>query len=190
MDFSTDYFSLFNLPKSFDLDDKVQREQLREHYRELQKSVHPDRFVNGSGQEKRLSLQRTSYLNEAYNTLKDPLKRGLYLLSLLGRDVDLETNTVMSPEFLMTQMELREELDEIPGSTDPECALEHFSQHVAKELAQIKQQVSAVLSEAGGAQDPAVETLDHAETLLREMTFLVKLQHQAEAMEERLFDNE
>lgn len=190
MDFSADFFSLFNLPTSFDLDDKKHRDQLRDNYRELQKSVHPDRFVNASGQEKRLSLQRTSYLNEAYDTLKDPLKRGLYLLSLLGREVDLETNTAMSPEFLMTQMELREELDEIPSSADPESALERFSKHVAKELSQIKQQVSEVLAAAVREPTPATEKLDRAETLLREMTFLVKLQHQAEALEERLFDNE
>ena len=74
--------------------------------------MHPDRFAHAGDAERRASLQWTTRVNEAFQVLKNPVKRASHLLELHGVDVAFETNTAMPPEFLMQQMELREELEE------------------------------------------------------------------------------
>ncbi|MES9845310.1 MAG: Fe-S protein assembly co-chaperone HscB, partial [Candidatus Sedimenticola sp. 6PFRAG5] len=84
LDFSKNYFELFGLPAGYIID----AEQLSGRYRELQRVVHPDRYANASDQERRLSMQGATRINEAFDTLKDPIQRARYLLSLNGIDVD------------------------------------------------------------------------------------------------------
>ena len=79
-------------------------------YRELQKVVHPDRYAASGGHSQRLSLQGATLVNEAYQTLKDPLTRAQYLLTLKEAVLDDHKHTLDDPAFLMQQMELREAL--------------------------------------------------------------------------------
>ena len=102
------HFALFQLPASFDID----AGQLDAAYRELQGRVHPDRFAAASAAEKRVAMQWATRANEAYQTLKNPLKRAAYLCELHGVDLGIESNTAMPPAFLMQQMEWREALDD------------------------------------------------------------------------------
>lgn len=104
MDFDQDYFALFGLPRRQALD----ATQLEMLYRDIQAQVHPDKHAHLSPAEQRVAMQRATRVNEAYLTLKDPLKRARYLLELAGHDAQLETNTAMPAAFLMEQMELRE----------------------------------------------------------------------------------
>ncbi|MES2772528.1 MAG: Fe-S protein assembly co-chaperone HscB [Pseudomonadota bacterium] len=104
MDFNTDHFTLLGLAQSFQLD----RQSLDQHYRELQSAMHPDKFVNASDTERRLSMQWATQINAAYQTLKNPRARAQYLLQLRGIKVDAENNNAMSNEFLLEQMEWRE----------------------------------------------------------------------------------
>lgn len=99
-----DFFELFGLPRRQEID--VTR--LETLYRDVQTKVHPDKYAHLSDSEKRQAMEWATRVNEAYLTLKDPLKRARYLLELAGHDVRLETNTAMPVEFLMAQMELRE----------------------------------------------------------------------------------
>ena len=108
MDFNADHFTLFGLPRSFRIDASL----LDRRYREIAAQVHPDKFVQASDAERRLSLQWATRVNEAYQTLKAPLSRAQYLLLLAGHDVGAENNTAMPPEFLMEQMEWREAVAE------------------------------------------------------------------------------
>jgi molecular chaperone HscB len=85
---------------------------LEKAYRDIQSQVHPDRFAHAGDAERRASLQWTTRVNEAFQVLKNPVKRARHLLELHGVDVAFETNTAMPPEFLMQQMELREKLEE------------------------------------------------------------------------------
>ena len=71
LDLSKNFFELFALPVSYEIDNNA----LRERYRELQRSVHPDRYANASAQEQRLAMQGSTFINEAFETLKDPLWR-------------------------------------------------------------------------------------------------------------------
>ena len=101
------HFELFGLAPAFALDSQA----LERSYREIQSRVHPDRFAHAGDAERRASLQWTTRVNEAYRTLKSPLQRAKHLLELHGIDLGFETDTRMPPEFLMQQLELREELE-------------------------------------------------------------------------------
>lgn len=113
-DFNENYFTLFGLPPAFRLD----AGQLDQAYRDIQARVHPDRFAHLSETERRLSMQWATRVNEAYRTLKNPLRRAHYLLQLAGTETDHETNTLMSAEFLMEQMEWREAVAEARAAGD------------------------------------------------------------------------
>lgn len=114
MNFDQDHFTLFALPRQQGLD----AARLEELYRDLQARVHPDKHAHLSPAEQRQAMQRATRVNEAYLTLKDPLRRARYLLELAGHDAGLETNTAMPAEFLMAQMELREAVAEAREAGD------------------------------------------------------------------------
>ena len=101
------HFELFGLPPAFGLD----KQALEKAYREIQSRVHPDRFAHAGDAERRASLQWTTRVNEAYRVLKDPVQRAKHILELHGVDVAFETNTHMPSDFLLQQLELREELE-------------------------------------------------------------------------------
>ncbi|HTH76967.1 MAG TPA: Fe-S protein assembly co-chaperone HscB [Trinickia sp.] len=102
------HFDLFHLPARFSLD----LEALEHAYRTVQAQVHPDRFAAAGEAQKRVAMQWATRANEAYQTLRDPLKRATYLLSLRGVDVGASENTAMEPAFLMQQMEWRERVED------------------------------------------------------------------------------
>ena len=101
------HFELFGLSPAFVLDKEV----LEKAYREIQSQVHPDRFAHAGDAERRASLQWTTRVNEAYRALKSPVQRAKHILELQGIDVGFETNTQMPTDFLLRQLELREQLE-------------------------------------------------------------------------------
>jgi len=105
---SDDYFRFFGLNQQF----KIDLSALDLAYLTIQKEVHPDRHARGSDSEQRLAMQMATLANTAFQTLKNPVQRGLYLCQLHGVDAKLETNTAMPAAFLMKQMEWRENLDD------------------------------------------------------------------------------
>lgn len=104
---SSTHFELFGLPTRFTVDDT----QLASAYRTVQAHTHPDRFAADSEAQKRVSLQWATRANDAYRTLKDPLRRAIYLLQLRGIETQAENNTVMASAFLMLQLEWRESIE-------------------------------------------------------------------------------
>jgi molecular chaperone HscB len=102
------HFDLFGLPAQFALDAAA----LDHAYRTVQAQVHPDRFAAAGDAQKRIAMQWATRTNEAYHTLRDPLKRATYLLHLRGIDVGAHDNTAMEPAFLMQQMEWREGIED------------------------------------------------------------------------------
>jgi molecular chaperone HscB len=115
-------FELFGLPQRF----AQERSEIDQRWKELQREAHPDRFAAQGHTAQRAALQWSVRINEAYQRLKDPLKRAAYLCELLGAPIDAHHNTSMPPEFLMEQMEWREALDDADG----EPALEAVSDRV------------------------------------------------------------
>jgi molecular chaperone HscB len=108
------HFALFGLPERYALDDVA----LDRAYREVQSRVHPDRFARASAAEQRVALQWATRANEAYRTLREPLRRAIYLCGLHGQDPVDEHDTKMAPDFLMQQLEWREALDAARASGD------------------------------------------------------------------------
>jgi molecular chaperone HscB len=105
---SDNYFRFFDLEEQFILDLSA----LDQAYLAIQKEVHPDRHARGSDTEQRLAMQMATLANTAFQTLKNPIQRGLYLCQLHKVDAHLETNTAMPAAFLMKQMEWRESLED------------------------------------------------------------------------------
>jgi len=167
-DLSKNYFELFDLPASFDIDPA----DLSIRYRQLQRTFHPDRFASAPAPERHLSLQMTAQINAGFQTLKDPVARARYLLSLHGLDTGEETDTAMNPAFLMEQMELREALAETTNSPGREPEMESIRQRVEAELktrADLLSSFFAENSELGRRQ---------ARNLVREMQFLQKIEQE------------
>ena len=108
MKLDSDDFELFGVERRFEQD----RATLDSRWRSLQAEVHPDRFVSQGASAQRVALQWAVRVNEAYQRLKDPLRRAAYLCHLAGERIDAESNTAMPADFLMHQMAWREALDE------------------------------------------------------------------------------
>ena len=114
LDFSKNHFELFDLPLAFTLDTG----RLDQAYRDIQAQIHPDKFAHAGEAEKRLSMQWTTRVNEAYQTLKKPFERARYLLQLQGIDAMDPKNTSMPTDFIMQQMEWREALADAAQARD------------------------------------------------------------------------
>jgi len=173
VDFSNNYFELFEVPVGFDL----QQDHLDARYRALQSYLHPDKFAASADAERRWSMQAASFVNEAYQTLSKPLKRAAYMLSLNGISIDEETDTQMSPAFLMEQMEHREALAEAPAASDPYDALDKIASELNKGF-----QSSAVSFKAAAEKEDWTE----ARTVVRQWQFLEKLFSELKTTEARL----
>jgi molecular chaperone HscB len=170
------HFELFGLPVTFDVD----VDDLAARYREVQRSVHPDRFASASDQDRRLSLQMTALINEAFQTLKDPVRRGRYLLSLRGVDLGDETDTAMDPAFLMEQMELREQLDDVRQADNPHKRLAELANRIELRLQDGIEHFRRALKEATPDADK------QARNAVREMQFLEKMRREVDNLEEEL----
>jgi molecular chaperone HscB len=175
-DFSKNHFELFGLPVGF----MVDSEALAARYRELQKVVHPDRYANATDQERRISLQQATRVNEALATLKDPLKRAIYLLALHGIDVHAHGGDAMDPEFLLQQMELREALAEARHRPDPHAQLDALMRQISGLIKTVTAQLAVQFEDATAGQ------LAAAQESVRKLQFLNKLHAEAEAVEAQL----
>jgi molecular chaperone HscB len=103
-----DHFELFGLPARFAIDPDA----LEQAYKDVQARVHPDRYAAGTAAERRVAMQWATRANEAYTTLRSPVRRAAYLVERAGVKIDAEKNTAMPAAFLQQQMEWREALDE------------------------------------------------------------------------------
>lgn len=129
IDIQSDDFALFNVPQQF----AQERNALDSRWKELQREAHPDRFVAQGAAAQRLAMQWSVRINEAYQRLKEPLKRAAYLCELAGFPIQAHSNTAMPAAFLMQQMEWREALDEASSVATLE-ALQADVDGVQKEL--------------------------------------------------------
>lgn len=156
-----DHFQLFHLPRRFALDPSA----LDRAYRSVQAQVHPDRFAAGTAAETRVAMQWATQANEAYRTLKSPLKRAAYLCEQAGCAIEAESNTAMPTAFLMQQLEWREALDEA-RAVGGDAALGLLDDGMALERARL-------LEEIGRALD-ADANHSLAASLVRQLMFIEK----------------
>ena len=114
MNLQSSDFELFGLPARFE----QVRPEIDQRWKDLQREMHPDRFVAQGAAAQRLAMQWSVRINEAYQRLKDPLKRAAYLCELRGAAVNAENNTAMPTSFLMQQIAWREALDDAASTKD------------------------------------------------------------------------
>jgi molecular chaperone HscB len=162
LDFAADHFSLFGLPSRQGLD----AAELDARFRELQAQVHPDKYAHAGDADQRLSMQWATRVNEAYQTLKSPLKRARYLLQLRGHDARIESNTAMPMDFLIAQMELRESVEAAKVGAD-DAALEATRRALLAEIRQEHARLQQLIDVDGDFQS--------ATELVRQLMFKDKL---------------
>jgi molecular chaperone HscB len=174
-DFSRNYFDLFGLAVDFNVD----RSLLNEQYQTLQGQHHPDKFVQSDDAQRRLAVQITAHLNQAQDTLKDEHARARYLLTLRGVSFHREQDTTKDMDFLMAQMELREQIDEV---SNDEQGLDHLD----KLARQAKQQKNDLIQRY--QELLADNQLEEAKELVLKLQFFGRLQSQISAKQEQLED--
>jgi molecular chaperone HscB len=165
IDFSKNHFQLFNLEPTFQLD----MSRMEQNYRDIQALVHPDKFSHATDAERRLSMQWSTHVNEAYQTLKQPISRARYLLKLHGVDTQEETNTSMPTHFLMEQMEWREAIGEAKDAADA-TELDHLG-------TKLRQAIHHLQDDIGQRLDQSHDYPGAAETV-RKLRFLEKLREE------------
>ncbi|EAY68458.1 Co-chaperone Hsc20 [Burkholderia dolosa AU0158] len=166
------HFDLFHLPAQFALDEAA----LDAAYRTVQTQVHPDRFAAAGDAQKRIAMQWATRANEAYRTLRDPLKRATYLLSLRGVDVGAENNTAMEPAFLMQQMEWREGIEDAAAARNVD-ALDAL-------LAELRDEKRVRLERLGTLLDNGADQA--AAEAVRQLMFIERVASEVTAQIERL----
>lgn len=165
-----DHFQRLGMMPGFDVD----LSELERHYFGFQRRLHPDRFAGKSGKEKLHSQQQAMALNEAYETLKDPLKRAVYLLKLKGCKLDdADGATISDPKLLMEQMEAREALMEADSAQEVQAILARTESDIAFAVDDLSQAFQAAC-------------LMGAEKLVLRLKYLIRLSDEARGRKARL----
>jgi len=176
IDFNQSYFELFGLPQQFVVDEG----QLASAFRELQAKHHPDRFAADSDEDRRIAQQVTSFINEAKEALQSPRLRARYLLSLAAVSFDDERDTTSDMMFLMSQMERREQLEQVTSAEDPFDAIDEITKDVKKDYQNL-QDAFAVAYES--------DDLEEAKQLVLKLKFFERLLGEIKQLEEKLEDD-
>ena len=149
MSFDDDDFTLFGVPAR----QRQDRAALDARWRALQAEVHPDRFAAEGAAAKRVAMQWSVRVNEAYQRLKDPLRRAAYLCELRGAPVEAESNTAMPVDFLMRQMQWREALDDAATAAD----MQALDAAIAAERSTLHADLERTLDDKGDAAAAAAQ---------------------------------
>lgn len=158
-----DYFSFFGLPQKLSVDLST----LEQKFHSLSWKLHPDHFARASEAERQLSLDLSSQLNDAYRTLRDPVARVEYLLSLSGMRKEGQKKQQAPPELLEEVFELNESLDELrearsSGGSEAQmlslrAKLETAQHKFESSLADVDKELSGVATEWDAALDAGAE---------------------------------
>ncbi len=172
---SSNFFEIFAIPLAWQVDSK----HLQTRYLQLQQEFHPDRYASSGETEKRLAVQTASLINQAYDTLKSPLKRAQYLLELKQIDASQDSHITNDGAFIMEQIELREALSDVRDSADPFASLEELRAGVENSFTDQQNQFQAQYQ---------VSAFDDAFNTVAKMQFSVKLLDEIEQLEAELED--
>lgn len=176
IDFKQSYFKFFGLPQQYAVDE----DQLAATFRELQAKHHPDRFAAGSDEDRRIAQQVTSFINTAQETLKTPRLRARYLLSLANISFDDERDTTSDMMFLMSQMERREQLEQVAAASDPFEVIDTISKEVKTDLGELQ---AAFISFYDSGD------LEEAKQVVLKLKFFERLMGEIKQLEEKLEDD-
>jgi len=172
---TNNFFEIFGLSQEFPVD----AAKLAERYRDLQREFHPDRFAHKPEAERNLSVRWAATINQAFDTLKSPLKRAQYLLSEQGLDSTGDSNITSDVNFLMQQMMLREGLSEVRNESDPFSKLEELRGETTAEYQNLQEIFSMQFTD---------QQYSEALNTVAKMQFFAKLLSEMDFLEEELDD--
>ena len=172
MNLQQSHFELFGLPERFGIDAAA----LDAAYRQVQAQVHPDRYAGAGAAEQRVALQWATQANGAYQTLRDPVRRAAYLCERRGVAVQGGGGEALPADFLMTQMELREALDDARAARDVDAL-----DRLAAKARSLRADMIGVLAAQLDGQGDAREGAAAAATSVRKLMFLDKLAGEVDA---------
>ena len=170
MNLQSDDFELFGLKRQFAQDRTV----IDARWKDLQREAHPDKFAAQGAAAQRVAMQWSVRINEAYQRLKDPLKRASYLCELSGAPIRAHDNTAMPADFLMQQMAWRESLEEADTAQALETLLEDTSSARSAALADLAQLLDVQLDPVAAAQ------------VVRRLMFVERFAHEVEERLDRI----
>lgn len=168
------YFDLFEMPRTFQVD----AAELESRYKQLQAAWHPDRFTGADDSKRLQALQKTSLVNDAYVTLKSPLKRAAHLLALQGVDAEEHNQAHFGADFLYRQMILREQLEAL-GEQEDMAGLDAMKAEVSSETNAVLEEFEALYGQG---------QFSEAKQRYNRLQFLFKLLDEIDAVEENLLD--
>ncbi len=141
-------FELFQLPVRFEQDAQA----LTQTWQDLQRQAHPDKFASEGAAAQLLAMQWSVRINEAYQRLRDPLKRAAYLCELHEAPIQAENNTAMPAAFLMQQMEWREALEDARSVSDLDALEDEVNGARRRLLADCAEQIDQMQDFPSAAQ--------------------------------------
>jgi molecular chaperone HscB len=193
-DDSADYFAVLGVPRGYAIDVAAAEAS----YKRLSRQMHPDRFATADPRARRASLGHTVQLNEAWRTLKDPVRRAEYLLRLWGVEVASEDRkndqkagngehgtrkVAVPPAFLMEILELHDDLKSAQRAGDAvKVAL--MAEEMRGRAAEAMKTIGAAL-DAASTEAPAASRLDEAERALIALRYYRRFLDQAAAHDDR-----
>jgi molecular chaperone HscB len=155
----SDYFAMFEIPRKLWIEMSV----LEQKFLQLSWKLHPDNFVNANPEEREVSLKRSSELNDAYRTLRDPVARVEYLLAIEGARKEGETKQQAPPELLEEVFELNEWLDELREAQASEADTSSLKHRLVAAKGNFEQKLAEVDGELQGAARDWDKSLDSAD---------------------------
>jgi len=172
-----DHFEILGIPRGFRVDER----DLETRYRELSRLFHPDRHAGRSAAERRAALEKMVQINEAYRTLREPVRRAAYLLSLRGLELgETDGSKHLPPDFLMEVMERREAFEEARVRGDRERV-----RALARQAHREREEALAALA---GAFDRGDDR--EAASLVSKLRYLDRFLAEIRAWEDRVFEEE
>jgi len=153
---------------------RLSKEDLEQRFYALSRKLHPDRFMRRPEQERQYSLEASSILNDAYRTLKDPIKRAEYVLRQEGFDIGEQRSKDVPPELLEEVFELNMALEEMRGGDDSaRPQLEQAEANFTKMMSDVDNQLQALFENYDRA--PSRETLAEVRGVLNRRKYIQNL---------------
>ena len=166
----TDYYELFGIPRSLN----PSLDELQKRFYDLSRELHPDKFMRRPEAERQQALDKSSALNDAYRTLRDPLRRAEYVLSREGFDIGEQRSKDVPAELLEEVFELNMALEEMRGGDESaRPQLEQAETNFARMLGETDQQLGSLFREYDAA--PARDTLVKIRGVLNRRKYIQNL---------------
>ncbi len=172
-----DPFATLGLPRRFTIDLK----EAESRHLELSKALHPDRYTASAPNERRMALSRAVEVNEAWRTLRDPIKRAETILRLSGLENEVGETREPKPSgaFLMEVMETRERLEDARASRDA-SAIEAVTHEAREQFVATERALAQAIDEALAASSES----ERSASLRKAIPVLGRLRYAARFLEE------